>query len=139
MVAFAHGCIGQEPSRKHDSSSKTDLKSTEVDLGIVIKGQEGYYCLPLSSLGHVTPESISKIETSCDCLTARIIQYRNVTGDNEPGLLVTYSDKDYSLSKSEGKMEKAINLKVSVLLITQDGLKTEVLFSFLNTSHIDNS
>jgi hypothetical protein len=103
-------------------------ETSSIEAGIVFLGSETYQCYPLSQVGISNPESISAIETSCECLAARVVEYIDGSGEFTHGLHIIFSDTESEI-QSKGYLLKA---RVTIHFTDQPSKEVEV--RFLHTS-----
>lgn len=112
---------------KNNSFGSTFEANSTIEAGVVFFGTETYQCFPLSRFGIDQPSDISSIETSCECLTASIVQFGSGSGDADFGLMLKFLDD------TDGTETRSFSLAARVILHLKDQSKQEIEVRFLHT------
>jgi hypothetical protein len=107
-----------------------------IDAGIVLADRAGYFCLPLEQVGLPPDAEIVSLESSCECVQPRMVQY--VAGRQRVGqaILLEYvpevssAEVDRKISQSE---VQPTNLGVIVEIGLADGTKYDFTVKLLHT------
>lgn len=111
----------------NNSFSSTFETNSTIEAGVIFFGTETYQCFPLSRFGIEQPSDISSIETSCECLTASIVQFGSGSGDADFGLMLKFLDD------TDGTETRSFSLAARVILHLKDQSKKEIEVRFLYT------
>lgn len=65
------------------AGSAPNLKPVVVEAGVVLAGRDGYLCLPLEQVGVSPNASVVAIESSCECVQPRLVEYIAPSGTPE--------------------------------------------------------
>lgn len=134
MIAAFGGLAGcgavEDPSASSKSADLGDEVGQSplgIDAGIIFLGTETYQCFPLERFHLTSPEQIASIETSCECLSAQIVQYVDGSGIARPGLKISFLDDSEELPRQGFSMAGRITIYL------EDLSTRELTVNFLHT------
>lgn len=117
-------------------ASDDGVRRFTVDAGVIFLDEPTYRCIPLSEIGIESADAIQSIETSCECVQARTLQYRESGSETGEALRLDI------LSSGPQEITDAplpTPLAVTVVLILQDGAKTQIIVRFKQSIAVDKS
>jgi hypothetical protein len=79
-VGCGEGSLAASSTPKETPSSADDIAipaatSRTIDAGIVLADRAGYFCLPLEQIGLPPDAEIVSLQSSCECVRPRLVQY----------------------------------------------------------------
>jgi hypothetical protein len=140
-VGCGEGSLAASSTPKETPSSADDIAipaatSRTIDAGIVLADRAGYFCLPLEQIGLPPDAEIVSLQSSCECVRPRLVQYVQDRQRIGQAILLEYvpevSAADTSLLDSPREFE-AVHLSVIVEVVLSDGVKHDFVLNLLHT------
>lgn len=115
-----------------DQNGGDTQRPANVDAGIIFEDSSNYLCWPLSKLGILeSPEEISSVTTSCDCIHGTIVAYH--FSDDEIAYAVLL---EFSPEKDVARPQPVSNLRVIMRVELKSGSNREFTVSLLSTHRL---
>ena len=114
--------------------SKSDTVIESIDAGIIFSDQSNYLCIPLNRIGISSPSQIESIRTSCECVTASLVKYRENATKTVDAVRIDFVQET---KNSPSFQAPAINLEVDVRILLSNGLTKSLPIRFVSAKFLD--
>lgn len=115
-------------------SSKSNSESREpIYLGVVLRGTPTRICFPLSEFKFPNHRKLVAVETSCECVTTRLLTYRTPGGETDDAVLIEVIHDDLAVVDDalSAEPEPPANLVVTRTFRFGSGASAERQLRFL--------
>ena len=90
LVLISAGCTSRSSAvdQPAEVSAGSEDQSHELDLGVLFSQRESCFCYPLRQFGIENADDVIRIDSSCDCVTAEVVDYVNASNRPDSGLSI---------------------------------------------------
>jgi hypothetical protein len=137
IAAVLAASLGCEPMRSSASVAPSLPAANHFvfDVGVVLDGQLGYFCIPFERLDLDPKCEVLSISSSCDCLIPSVVEIRLYGDKSGRAVLIVYEDKH--LSGQEDMSAKfdfvPASLAVEVEVRVDDGSIRQLVINMLHS------
>ena len=101
----------------------------EIDAGVIFSDRGSYLCVPLARFGQCSADKVESIDTSCECVTARLIRYMDRSAKAVDGVLLEFvADEAMQIDAP-----RSMDLGVVVTVTTSEGKSQTATLILLRT------
>lgn len=134
---LAGGCESKSRLIEVTAVSEAESPATGgavIDAGLVAMDRAGYFCLPLVRTGLPADSKVTDVQSSCDCIHARVVKFRSADNSSATAILLEYvaeisRDQIYSAADSL----QPVNLRAVIDLKLDSGREHQFEVDLLHT------
>ena len=97
-------------------------------MGLVFRDRPTYLCLPLNQLGIDDAAGVTDVRTSCDCITARVIELPSAINGHRFGICLEFQP---TVQGKNSIGEEPLSLAVDVRCYLHDGSTVAFVAKFV--------
>lgn len=90
-----------------------------IDAGVVSMARDGYFCVPLTRIGLEPSTQVTAVNSSCDCVAPRIVQYRTANRAMATAVLLEYVPE--AAADLPAEQAEPVNLRAGIELVLPNG------------------